>query len=216
MLLCHPQSTIHAMPDGAAERAGTVAQLTGYKPLPDGTRPLSSHPALLPPPPQPMSEEGPQEEEEDAPPQLELEEEEATVVVVEEEDDDESSREYALPRLVAELQPMLRCWAVQAWPPPPSSGISFLWIEQASAKVVFSGHRVGGEETAGVRRVELNVRFRTAAASEGAGKEKEGGEEGRWFQGVLPFVTTDAQDERGQRAAVRLPLTVEVCACGWE
>lgn len=193
------------MPDGAAERASTVAQLTGYKPLPNGTRPLPSHPALLPPP-QRLSEEGQQEG--DAPPELEGEEE-----AVDEEEECSvggEGREYALPQLVAELQPMLRCWAVQAWPPPPTSGISSLRIEQASAEVIFSGHGVGGKESPMARSVELRVRFRVAAASEGAEDEKKG----RWFQGVLPFVTTDAQDQRGQGPAVRLPVTVEVCACG--
>lgn len=188
------QSTIHATPDGAAERASTVAQLTGYKPLPDGAQPPASHPSILP---APLPDAETDEEDEALQP--------AAAVAAEE-------RRYAVPRVTAELQPMLRCWVVQAWPPQASRSAAPLSILDATASVVWSEEEEEGEGEP--RPVELRVRFRV----------EDEGSDGEWFYAALPFASTAAgvemtgtapaaRDERGERRALRLPVTAEVR--GW-
>lgn len=127
--------------------------------------------------------------------------------------EEEEERRYAVPRVTAELQPMLRCWVVQAWPPQASRSAAPLSILDAAASVVWL--EVEEEEGEGEPRpVELRVRFRVE--DEGSG--------GEWFYAALPFVSTAAGvemagtapaagDERGERRAVRLPVTAEVR--GW-
>ncbi len=165
-----------------------VAQLTGYAPLPDGAPP-PPRPAILPPPPPPppplpVSDDKEEDEEEAQAPVPALEGQGPEPATLVEEGDGEEQRSYGAPRITAELQPMLRCWAVRAWAPPlpvprPTIG------DGASARVLFpdaaeAEAAEGEEQGRRVRVAELRVRFCVGESR---------GEGGCWFQAALPFIT---------------------------